>query len=124
MDGLSRFCARDQKTPADWRELVLPLGIFQDYKLYSTLAGTVVAIKAASHGRKTIASLLGVSPPVLARFWPRRTGRGWDHDAASMALMAACADRGVIDPRRYGFEVAYRWPLVGAKVTKTRRSAR
>lgn len=94
------------KAAAVWRQCAIePIGICEDRFFYRDSAGAVVVLTAAAHTPLAIAELFAQRLGDLYRLWPMpdRHGAvaGWRWDLAAAELMAACAERGLLNPRRF-----------------------
>jgi len=97
------------------------IGLWQDQYFYCRLQpGDYVMLRARQHGPQGIFNLFSGRVSLVMELWPRfdKRGRvtGWNPERAAESLMHACAIKGVIDPREYGFFLAEsgRWKRLGA----------
>jgi hypothetical protein len=86
----------------------LAIGIYEGVCLL-TVNDKPVAIPAEKLGRRTILAIYGGNEALLTRTWPRLRGRGWCHDRAAMAIIAACSATLISNPVPYGFAFVFPW---------------
>jgi len=89
---------------------VRALGAFQQFVLLGFANGVVRALSVHRLTRRGIADLYAPAPWLLEQTWPRRSGRGWDHEQAAKSILAECYAHGIRDPEEFGLRVWHAWP--------------